>query len=59
MNFEEYIERFKEEFKSIEDMIEVPTDRELVLMFINNVVLMEFQKSELDKEIERERREWK
>lgn len=51
MDLEEFIKRFREEFKAVDDMCEEPTERELVLMFISNIVLAKFQIEELEKQI--------
>ena len=50
IDVEEFIKRFREEFKAVEGMYEEPTERELVLMFISNVVLAKFQVENLEKQ---------
>ncbi len=48
MGIEEFIKRFRAEFKAVKHLYEEPTERELVLMFISNVVLAKFQLENLE-----------
>lgn len=50
MDLAEFIKRFREEFKAVKDIYEEPTDRELALMFINNIVMAKFQIEDLKKQ---------
>ena len=49
MDLAEFIKRFREEFKAVKDMYEEPTERELVLMFISNIVIAKFQIEDIKK----------
>ena len=48
MDLAEFIKRFREEFKAVKDTYEEPTERELVLMFISNLVMAKFQIENLE-----------
>ena len=50
MDLEEFIKRFREEFKAVEDMYEEPTERELALMFISNIIIAKFQIENIKKQ---------